>query len=91
MQLFQIKAVSFLLYNGLVFVIAAMAVGFFGHLGEVFSINMIAGIVYPGKTGFVGRMAILAVLDFSLLFIGRYVFVHRDISLPKGNKQYQEE
>lgn len=91
LQLFRIKVISFLVYNGLVFVIAAMAVGFFGTTGERLSINSLAGMVYPENIGYIFRLTILMVIDFALVFVGRSIVVRRDISLSKGNKQYQEE
>lgn len=90
-QTFSVKTISFLIYNVSIFLFGAMSLGYFGTSGEKISVNSIAGLVYKGRANLCERMLLLLVLDLIMYFMNRYIFVNKDISLPKGNKQYQEE
>ncbi|HFR3939708.1 TPA: hypothetical protein ACHVI1_002187, partial [Streptococcus suis] len=70
---------------------AGITLGFFGELIKPFSLFSIAGSVYGHGIGFIPRVVMLILIDTFLLVLNFKIFGNKDIMLPKGSKQYQNE
>lgn len=82
---------AFIVYTMILTLNAGVALGFFGAALEPFSIYALAGSVYNGGLGFGLRWLILAGIDVALLVLYCGIFEKKDVVMPKGNKQYQNE
>lgn len=85
------QSVVFVIYTGILIIMAGMTLGFFGEIIKPFSLFSIAGSVYGYGMKFICRLGILVLIDILLLLLNFKVFENKDIMLPKGNKQYQNE
>lgn len=85
------QALVFVIYTSILIIAAGMSLGFFGEMIRDFSLYSLASSINGRGIKFIYRLAILAGIDFILLISNFKIFEHKDISLPKGSKQYQNE
>lgn len=75
-------------------IMVAMTASFLGGFGSFWnsiSLFSLAGSIYSFGISFFNRILILLAIDILLFIINFKVFLAKDITLPKGNKQYQNE
>ena len=70
---------------------AGSTLGFLGEHLRPFSLFSISGSVYGYGINFISRCGILVFVDAMLLLLNFKIFENKDITLPKGSKQYQNE
>ncbi|HEM4335276.1 hypothetical protein QE612_06920 [Streptococcus suis] len=85
------QSIVFVIYTGILIFMAGITLGFFGELIKPFSLFSIAGSVYGHGIGFIPRVVMLILIDTFLLVLNFKIFGNKDIMLPKGSKQYQNE
>lgn len=85
------QALVFIIYSTILIFMAAITLGFFGEFLRPFSLFTIASSVYDYNLNFVIRMMIILSIDMFLFMLNFKIFENKDIVLPKGNKQYQNE
>lgn len=85
------QSLVFVIYTGTLIVMAGSALGFLGEHLRAFSLFSISGSVYGYGINFIGRCGILVFVDAMLLLLNFKIFENKDIALPKGSKQYQNE
>lgn len=85
------QALVFVVYTGVQLSMAGMTLGLLGEGLRPFSLFSLAGSVYEAGGNFIGRLGILASIDAILLFLNFKIFEGKDLVLPKGSKQYQNE
>lgn len=81
----------FIVYVTVLIINAGIALGFLGKSLKPFSIFVLSGSVYIDGLNFGLQALILSVIDLLLLILYCGVFEKKDIVMPKGNKQYQNE
>lgn len=85
------QSIVFVIYTSIMIIMAGMTLGFLGEPLKAFSLFSIAGSVYEYGINFVSRFGILAFIDVILILLNFKIFENKDIMLPKGSKQYQNE
>lgn len=85
------QSVVFIIYTSIMIVMAGMSLGYLGEQLKAFSLFSIAGSVYEYGINFFSRLGILAFIDLILILLNFKIFENKDIMLPKGSKQYQNE
>lgn len=90
-QLNLSQVLVFIIYTTILILNAGLGLGYFGNKLEPFSVYVLAGSICNYGLGFGLRLAILATIDLILLVLYYGIFEKKDIVLPKGNKQYQNE
>ena len=73
------QSLVFVIYTGILIIMAGSTLGFLGEHLRQFSLF------------FIGRCGILVFVDAMLLLLNFKIFENKDIALPKGSKQYQNE
>ncbi len=85
------QSVVFIIYSGILVIMAGMTLGFFGETVKAYSLFSIASSVYGYGLSFIARMILLGLIDIFLLTVNFKIFEKKDIVLAKGSKQYQNE
>lgn len=85
------QSIVFVIYTSIMIIMAGTTLGFLGEQIKPFSLFSIAGSVYGCDINFFGRFGILAFIDAMLILLNFKIFENKDIMLPKGSKQYQNE
>lgn len=85
------QSAVFVIYTGILIIMAGMTLGFFGETCKAISLFSISSSVYPYDINFIGRFGILLFIDMVLVLLNFKIFEKKDINLPKGSKQYQNE
>ena len=85
------QSLVFVIYTGILIIMAGSTLGFLGEHLRAFSLFSISGSVYGYGINFIGRCGILVFVDAMLLLLNFKIFENKDIALPKGSKQYQNE
>lgn len=85
------QVIVFIIYAIVLFLNAGAALGFFGNMLEPFSVFSLAGSIYKYGLGFWLRVLILSAVDMLLLILYFGIFEKKDIVMPKGSKEYQNE
>ena len=85
------QSLVFVIYTGILIIMAGSTLGFLGEHLRQFSLFSISGSVYGYGINFIGRCGILVFVDAMLLLLNFKIFENKDIALPKGSKQYQNE
>ncbi len=84
-------SISFCINTSIMVIMIAMFLGYFGDFGIRMSLFSLSGSIYPFGFGFFQRILILILIDITFFIINLKIFQIKDIILPKGNKQYQNE
>lgn len=90
LQLRISKAFAFCIFFVLILVASGMSLGFWGIEGELASLYLLAGSVYPGDLNFIMRVMCLLLLSSLIWGTYLFLFLNMDLKLAKGNKQYVE-
>ena len=85
------QALVFVVYTGILIIAAGMSLGFFGDVIKDFSLFSLASSINGRGIKFIYRLGVLTGIDLILLILNFKIFENKDISLPKGSKQYQNE
>lgn len=85
------QALVFVLYTSILIIAAGMNLGFFGEMVKDFSLYSLASSINGRGIKFIYRLLVLAGIDLLLLILNFKLFENKDITLPKGSKQYQNE
>lgn len=85
------QALVFVIYTGILIIAAGMSLGFFGDVIKDFSLYSLASSINGRGIKFIYRLLVLACIDLLLLISNFKIFENKDINLPKGSKQYQNE
>lgn len=85
------QALVFVIYTGILIIAAGMSLGFFGDVIKDFSLFSLASSINGRGIKFIYRLGVLTGIDLILLILNFKIFENKDISLPKGSKQYQIE
>lgn len=85
------QALVFVIYTGILIIAAGMSLGFFGDVIKDFSLYSLASSINGPGIKFIYRLLVLACIDLLLLILNFKIFENKDINLPKGSKQYQNE
>lgn len=90
-QLNLSQVLVFIIYTAVLILNAGSGLGFFGESIEPFSIFVLTSSIYKYGLNFGVRAFILVGIDLLLLISYYLIFEKKDIVLPKGSKQYQNE
>lgn len=85
------QALVFVIYTSLLIIAAGMSLGFFGDVIKDFSLFSLASSINGRGIKFIYRLGVLTGIDLILLILNFKIFENKDINLPKGSKQYQNE
>ena len=85
------QSLVFVIYTSILSIAAGMSLGFFGEVIKDFSLYSLASSINGRGIRFIYRLLALAGIDLILLILNFKIFENKDISLPKGSKQYQNE
>ena len=85
------QALVFVIYTSILIIAAGMSLGFFGDAIKDFSLFSLASSINGRGIKFIYRLGVLTGIDLILLILNFKIFENKDISLPKGSKQYQNE
>ncbi|WP_276887039.1 hypothetical protein [Anaerococcus lactolyticus] len=85
------QALVFVIYTSILIIVAGMSLGFFGEMIKDFSLFSLASSINGCGIKFIYRLLVLAGIDLILLILNFKIFENKDISLPKGSKEYQNE
>lgn len=85
------QALVFVIYTSILIIAAGMSLGFFGDVIKDFSLFSLASSINGRGIKFIYRLGVLTGIDLILLILNFKIFENKDISLPKGSKQYQIE
>lgn len=85
------QALVFVIYTSILIIAAGMSLGFFGEMIRDFSLYSLSGSINGRGIKFIYRLLALAGIDLILFILNFKIFENKDISLPKGSKQYQNE
>lgn len=85
------QALVFVIYTGILIIAAGMSLGFFGDVIKDFSLYSLASSINGRGIKFIYRLGVLSGIDLILLILNFKIFENKDINLPKGSKQYQNE
>lgn len=85
------QALVFVIYTSILIIAAGMSLGFFGEMIKDFSLYSLASSINGRGIKFIYRLLALAVIDLILLILNFKIFENKDINLPKGSKEYQNE
>lgn len=85
------QALVFVIYTSILIIAAGMSLGFFGDVIRDFSLYSLASSINGRGIKFIYRLGVLACIDLILLILNFKIFENKDINLPKGSKQYQNE
>ena len=85
------QALVFVIYTSVLIIAAGISLGFFGEMIKDFSLYSLASSVNGRGIKFIYRLGVLTGIDLILLILNFKIFENKDISLPKGSKQYQNE
>ncbi|MBZ2385746.1 hypothetical protein K8P03_00195 [Anaerococcus murdochii] len=85
------QALVFVIYTSLLIIAAGMSLGFFGDEIKDFSLFSLASSINGRGIKFIYRLGVLTGIDLILLILNFKIFENKDINLPKGSKEYQNE
>lgn len=85
------QALVFVIYTSLLIIAAGMSLGFFGEMIRDFSLFSLASSINRRGIKFIYRLGVLSGIDLILLILNFKIFENKDINLPKGSKEYQNE
>lgn len=85
------QALVFVIYTSLLIIAAGMTLGFFGDVIKDFSLYSLASSINGRGIKFIYRLGVLSGIDLILLILNFKIFENKDINLPKGSKEYQNE
>lgn len=85
------QSLVFVIYTSILIIAAGMSLGFFGDVIKDFSLFSLASSINGRGIKFIYRLLVLTGIDLILLILNFKIFENKDISLPKGSKQYQNE
>ena len=85
------QALVFVIYTSLLIIAAGMTLGFFGDVIKDFSLFSLASSINGRGIKFIYRLGILSGIDLILLILNFKIFENKDINLPNGSKEYQNE
>lgn len=85
------QALVFVIYTSLLIIASGMSLGFFGDVIKDFSLFSLASSINGRGIKFIYRLGVLTGIDLILLILNFKIFENKDINLPKGSKEYQNE
>lgn len=85
------QSLVFIIYTTVLIIMAGMSLGFFGKYLKQFSVFYLASSINNHNISFVTRLILFILIDLMLFLLNFKIFKIKDISLPKGSKQYQNE
>lgn len=85
------QSLVFVIYTSLLIIAAGMSLGFFGDVIRDFSLYSLASSINGRGIKFIYRLGVLSGIDLILLILNFKIFENKDINLPKGSKEYQNE
>lgn len=85
------QSLVFVIYTGILIIAAGMSLGFFGDVIKDFSLFSLASSINGRGIKFIYRLGVLTGIDLILLILNFKIFENKDINLPKGSKEYQNE
>ena len=85
------QSLVFVIYTGILIIAAGMSFGFFGDVIKDFSLFSLASSINGRGIKFIYRLGVLTGIDLILLILNFKIFENKDINLPKGSKEYQNE
>lgn len=85
------QALVFVIYTGILIIAAGMSLGFFEDVIKDFSLFSLASSINGRGIKFIYRLGVLTGIDLILLILNFKIFENKDINLPKGSKEYQNE
>ena len=85
------QALVYVVYTGILIIAAGMSLGFFGDVIKDFSLFSLASSINGHGIKFIYRLGVLSGIDLILLILNFKIFENKDINLPKGSKEYQNE
>lgn len=85
------QALVFVIYTSILIIAAGMSLGFFGEMIKDFSLFSLASSINGRGIKFIYRLLVLSGIDLILLILNFKIFENKDINLPKGSKEYQNE
>lgn len=85
------QSLVFVIYTSILSIAAGMSLGFFGEVIKDFSLYSLASSINGRGIKFIYRLGVLTGIDLILLILNFKIFENKDISLPKGSKEYQNE
>lgn len=85
------QSLVFVIYTSILIIAAGMSLGFFGDVIKDFSLFSLVSSINGRGIKFIYRLGVLSGIDLILLILNFKIFENKDINLPKGSKEYQNE
>lgn len=85
------QSLVFVIYTSILIIAAGMSLGFLGDVIKDFSLFSLVSSINGRGIKFIYRLGVLSGIDLILLILNFKIFENKDINLPKGSKEYQNE